>query len=302
LAHVVVAVSNGAVRSSIAMACRAVGHRVFAAADAGELLGMVKDATPDVLFLDPSLARIETVEPLRVMRLENRLLGVRIVLVDDRRSDGGAWSPLVRQIVDGVLDSFRGADVLKVLDAVIGIGKANAAVAGAGSPPRTAAPAAAPAARPAVPAPGAPPAPAAPAHPSQTPAYRASAADPSRPTIVLVEDAPHLRALLGIRLESEGWNVCWFGTAEDALRVVESNGCDAVLSDINLPGMSGDQFVGLVRKRFPGVSCILMTALPRERWPRVPPAIRIFGKPIDMVALDRCLLEIRNLRSSAPKA
>jgi len=280
--YVVVAVSNGAVRSSIAVAARTMGHQVLAVADAGELLAMVKDRPPDVLFLDPTLARLETVEPLRVMRLENRLVGVRIVLVDDRRSDGGAWSPLVRQLVDGVIESFRGPEVIKAIDAAIGLGKHNLATAGPPPPPP---PASRLAGTPRFSAPPPPPAP-------------ADAGAPARPTVVLVEDLPQLRALLGIRLESEGWSVQWFDTAEAALKHVEAHGGEAVLSDINLPGMSGDQFVGLVRKRFPGVWCFLMTALPRDRWPRVPPSIRIFAKPLDLAAVVQALKEVRDFRAS----
>jgi len=277
------------------------GHQVLAVADGGELLAMVKDKPPDVLFIEPTLARLETVEPLRVMRLENRLVGVRIVLVDDKRVDGGAWAPLVRQLVDGVLESFRGGDIQKAIDAAIGMGKHNAATVAPPQPPPPRAPylgAQAPPARGGFSAPRAPatppPAPAAPPPtPSQPPP------DPSRPTVVLVEDLPQLRALLGIKLEGEGWRVAWYATAEEALRAVEAEGCDAVLSDINLPGMSGDQFVELVRKRFPGVWCFLMTALPRERWPRVPPSIRIFAKPLDMNALSAALREVRQFRANA---
>jgi DNA-binding response OmpR family regulator len=264
LALIVVAVSNGAVRSSIAVACRSARHKVVAVADAGELLGMVKSGHPDVLILDPALSRLETVEPLRVMRLENRLVGMRIVLVGDGRAEGGPWASLARQLADATLESFRGPDVQKVLDAVLAHGA---------------------------------PAPAAPGRAAKAPPPPPSPpADPSRPTVVLVEDLPQLRALLGIRLEAKGWRVAWHGTAEDALRAVEAEGCEVVLSDINLPGMSGDQLVETVRKRFPGVWCFLMTALPRDRWPRVPPSIRIFAKPLDMDALEAALEEVRQVR------
>ena len=298
--YVVVAVSNGAVRSSIAVAARTMGHQVLAVADAGELLAMVKDRPPDVLFLDPMLARLETVEPLRVMRVENRLVGVRIVLVDDHTSVGGPWAPLVRQLADGIIESFRGPDVTKAIDAAIGLGKHNAATAGPAPPPP---PASRRAGSPRTPPPAHHPAPVhAPAHApaASAPAADAASADegPRRPTIVLVEDLPQLRALLGIRLESEGWSVQWFGTAEDATRHIEAHGAEVILSDINLPGMSGDQFVGLVRKRFPGVFCFLMTALPRDRWPRVPPSVRIFAKPLDLVSLVHALKEARDVRTA----
>ena len=67
--------------------------------------------------------------------------------------------------------------------------------------------------------------------------------------------------------------------------MIESEGCEVLLSDVNLPGMTGDQLVLLVRKRYPGVRCLLMTALPPERWPRVPPDVPIFPKPVNMEAL-----------------
>jgi DNA-binding NtrC family response regulator len=114
----------------------------------------------------------------------------------------------------------------------------------------------------------------------------------------VVEDAPTYRALLGIRLDAEGWDVRWAGTAEEGLEIVEEQGCDAILSDLNLPGMSGDALLEIVHKRYPGVALFLMTAAPKERWPKVPPSIPIYPKPVDM---DLLMKRLKTLAASAKR-
>ena len=123
------------------------------------------------------------------------------------------------------------------------------------------------------------------------------AAPDNRRSILIVEDTLSLRVLLGMKLESAGWRVAWAGTAEEGLQKVQAEGFDAVLSDINLPGMTGDQFVLTVRKLYPGVMLLLMTGLPPERRPKLPPGIPTFGKPLDMDGVIRVLDQARR----APK-
>ena len=129
----------------------------------------------------------------------------------------------------------------------------------------------------------------------------AAGTDPQRKgrTILVVEDLPAYRALLGIRLDAEGWDVKWAGTAEEGLKMVDEVGCDAILSDLNLPGMAGDALLEIVRKRFPGVALFLMTAAPRDRWPKVPPSIPIFPKPVDIEALMKRLTPLASAQSVA---
>lgn len=340
MATIVVAVANGAVRASISMAAHEAGHIVHAVMDSDELVLAVEQRRPSLLFLDPALARMDAVEPLKRLHWAGLLREMRVMLVDDRCAENQAWVSVARQLVEGVVDSFRKDDIRRAIDSAVGVGKMPQVP----PPPKAPAPPPlpppppmglkglgpmkplTPASRtPAAPAPKPPPAPAAPA-PSAglrppgpglrpvapggmartpppnipPPAARSTRSpipapppgsgapgSPRAPTILVVEDIPSLRALLGIQLESLGWTVKWAETAEEGMKVIETEGCDVLLSDINLPGLTGDQLVLMVRKRFPGLRCLLMTSLSPERWPKVPREIPIFAKPVNMDLLVR---------------
>ena len=301
MAVVLVAVANGAVRASIAVAAHEAGHSVFSIGDAGELVAAVDQKKPDIVFIDPGLARMDTIEPLKTLRVLGHLGRMRLVLVDDRCAEVQTWAALARQLGDGVMDSFRKDDVHRVLEGLLGLGRMPEGPAPA--PPPAPAPAAPPPSMrkglvtgripgmgPAAATPPAAPPPAAPA-PAPPPAPAPKKDD--RRSILIVEDTPSLRILLGIKLESAGWRVAWAGTAEEGMDKMKSDGFDAVLSDVNLPGMAGDQFVLTVRKLYPGVTTMLMTGLPHERRPKMPAGIPVLAKPLDMDAVTRLLDKVR---------
>lgn len=60
---------------------------------------------------------------------------------------------------------------------------------------------------------------------------------------------------------------------------------EAVLSDINLPGMDGVEFAKRVRMGHPGVKVVLMTGMPRDRYPTPPEGVPILPKPISVKQL-----------------
>ena len=65
--------------------------------------------------------------------------------------------------------------------------------------------------------------------------------------ILLLEDAPEIRALLERRLSNAGYEVL---TAEDAVeagKLVVQRSPQLIIADIQLPYMSGDEFVAALR-------------------------------------------------------
>jgi CheY-like chemotaxis protein len=303
MAVILVAVSNGAVRASISVAAHEAGHSVFSIGDAGELVEAVEQKRPDLLFLDPALARMEVVEPVKQLKVLGLLERLRFVLVDDRCAEVRTWAAIARQMGDGVLDSFRKDDVHRTIDGLLGLGRMPQApspspAAAPPSPGKTMAlnrtmvvgvtrglrPGSPPPPMPGAPAPAPAPA-AAPAAASPAPAPARPAPADGRRSILIVEDTASLRILLGIKLEGAGWRVRWADSAEEGLRIMEKEGCEVILSDINLPGMTGDQFVMTIRKQWPGVALLLMTGLPPEKRPKVPAGIPIFTKPLDLDAV-----------------
>jgi len=72
---------------------------------------------------------------------------------------------------------------------------------------------------------------------------------PSAPVVLLVDDAPDLRAITARRLSRLGpMTVVEAGTGEDALERVEDMAIDLVLLDMNLPGLDGDEVARKIRK------------------------------------------------------
>ncbi len=79
--------------------------------------------------------------------------------------------------------------------------------------------------------------------------------------ILIVEDDRELRELLEEVLRDAGYDVRTFGSAEAAWRALETTAPpDLVLTDLMLPGLSGQDLLREVRARLPGVSVLIMTA------------------------------------------
>jgi len=66
--------------------------------------------------------------------------------------------------------------------------------------------------------------------------------------ILVVDDDPHLRALLDIRLKHLGYDVLLAEDAVRALQIIEDNPPDLVIADIMMPRMDGYQFLQKFRQ------------------------------------------------------
>ncbi len=78
--------------------------------------------------------------------------------------------------------------------------------------------------------------------------------------ILVVDDEPLKRITLQIELTEAGYEVYEAGDAKTALRVLNSNPVDVVVTDLKMPGMDGLTFLEHVKQHRPGVHVILMTA------------------------------------------
>jgi CheY-like chemotaxis protein len=82
---------------------------------------------------------------------------------------------------------------------------------------------------------------------------------PSRHHILVVDDEPSVRESLETLLMSEGYDVA---TAEDgvgALLQIEGMPPDLIVSDLNMPRMSGFEVLPVVRGRFPQIAIVAMS-------------------------------------------
>jgi CheY-like chemotaxis protein len=98
-------------------------------------------------------------------------------------------------------------------------------------------------------------------------------------TLLLVEDDVHLRHLLTAVIGQTGLSV---RSAEDgfaALTEIDTSIPDLILSDLQMPGMSGFELLSVVRRRFPAVRVIAMSsAFTGEEIPTGIAADAFYGK------------------------
>ncbi len=76
------------------------------------------------------------------------------------------------------------------------------------------------------------------------------------PDLLIVEDEPDTRSLLSQIFAMRGFHV---RAAEDgfgALRLIRSSVPDILLSDLNMPGMTGFELLSVVRRLYPGIHVI----------------------------------------------
>ncbi len=79
-------------------------------------------------------------------------------------------------------------------------------------------------------------------------------------TILVVDDERNQREILGSILRSEGYSPILAGSGPEALRSLEREPVDLVITDLVMPGMTGEELIDAVRARSPAVPIILTSA------------------------------------------
>ena len=77
--------------------------------------------------------------------------------------------------------------------------------------------------------------------------------------ILLVDDVPAIRDMLAEAFTKDGFEVYTAGSAEEALNLLAGHPVDVIISDEKMPGMSGSQFLAVVRKRYPDTVRMILT-------------------------------------------
>ncbi|HAD39146.1 MAG TPA: two-component system response regulator GlrR, partial [Plesiomonas shigelloides] len=70
-------------------------------------------------------------------------------------------------------------------------------------------------------------------------------------SLLLVDDDPSLLRLLGMRLNSEGFQVETALNGQEALRILERDKIDLVISDLRMDEMDGMALFSEIQKRIP---------------------------------------------------
>lgn len=98
------------------------------------------------------------------------------------------------------------------------------------------------------------------AHPTErNPVIDATAAVPFRFRILVVDDEPAIREAVREILESQGYEVLTAADGLDGLHALSKSLPDLIISDLNMPRMSGFEFLSIVREGFPHIATIAMS-------------------------------------------
>jgi CheY-like chemotaxis protein len=82
--------------------------------------------------------------------------------------------------------------------------------------------------------------------------------------VLVVDDDPAVRTCLIMLLESVGYEVAAVEDGIQALLLISENAPDILISDLNMPRMSGVDLLSEVRRRFPHIVTIAMSGAYRN--------------------------------------
>lgn len=103
--------------------------------------------------------------------------------------------------------------------------------------------------------------------------------------ILIVDDDPDMRDLLADILVNAGYSANCAGDGAEALEALDSTPTDAVLLDLHMPGMNGQEF--LVRRaadpKLAKIPVIITSA--SAQWSGTTVGTFVLGKPMDIAAL-----------------
>ncbi len=112
---------------------------------------------------------------------------------------------------------------------------------------------------------------------------------------VIVEDDFANRKLIGILMTKEGWKVREAEGGEEALSFIAEKRPNVLVTDINMPSMTGLELMRRVQKVYPGLTVIALTS---DQWDREKLLSEgfdeVLDKPLDKEKLEKVLSQIQN--------
>ena len=83
--------------------------------------------------------------------------------------------------------------------------------------------------------------------------------DSPKNRILIVDDDPSIRTMVATTLSGEGHEVATAEDGFDALLQLKTKVPELIVSDLNMPHMSGFEFLSVIRRRFPEILVVAMS-------------------------------------------
>ncbi len=119
-------------------------------------------------------------------------------------------------------------------------------------------------------------------------------------TIHIIDDDQAMLKSLSLLLTMEGYSVCTYESAGAFLDAIKHHACGCVVTDMNMPGMSGLDLLIVMKEQNISLPTIVITAVCDVRFSvnaMKQGAFDFFEKPFDVKAL---LTSIRSASMQAP--
>lgn len=111
-------------------------------------------------------------------------------------------------------------------------------------------------------------------------------------TITIIDDDEEVRTAIENLIRSYGFDTITFASADGFLRSSLIERTDCLITDIQMPGMSGIELQATLLERHPRIPMIFITAFPEDRLRHQLEAAGAFGflsKPFDAARLMDCV-------------
>jgi DNA-binding NtrC family response regulator len=123
--------------------------------------------------------------------------------------------------------------------------------------------------------------------------------------VLIVDDELNIRRILQAAFDKNGWHAVTAEDAGEALRLVEGESFDCVLTDVTMPGASGYELQKEIAARHPDLPVVIMTAF--GTIPQAVQAVRsgaydYITKPFDLEALKKLLSSAMSAERKEEKA
>jgi len=78
--------------------------------------------------------------------------------------------------------------------------------------------------------------------------------------VLIIDDEPELGNLIKRLLELEGFLIFTAGNASEGLEILKNNEVDIIISDVRLPDKNGLDLIPLIKKQYPSIEIVILTA------------------------------------------
>lgn len=122
----------------------------------------------------------------------------------------------------------------------------------------------------------------------------------SKPVIMVVDDDPDVCALLKHSLVNHKWEVSVFENPQAALEYGKNNRIDLVITDINMPQMTGQELIREIKSAKPEIPVIVMSSAINPyimEETALHGVVDYFRKPFDLTALKNRIMAKLSLAS-----